>query len=138
MTAKEYLRQIRVLNAKIARRKKQLEELQALATSMGSPSTGDRVQSSPSGDKMSGIVARWVDLEQDIAVMIDDLVNLKNRIIGEIYQLDDERYIRILEMRYVDGDRWEQIAKDMGYGMPHLFRLHGSALQEFTRNVMKR
>ena len=36
MTAKEYLRQIGTLDAKINRRMKQVEELKALATSTGS------------------------------------------------------------------------------------------------------
>lgn len=136
MTAKEYLRQIGVLNAKINRKQKQVEELKLLATSNGSVTAGDRVQSSPSPDKMSDIVARWVDMEEEITKMIDRLVDMKHRIIGEIHQLDDERYIRILEMRYVDQETWEQIAVNMHYSMQHVIRIHGHALQEFTVRVM--
>ena len=73
MTAKEYLRQIGVLDAKINRRQKQVEELKLLATSSGSLSVNDRVQSSPDGDKMSRIVIRWIDMEHEVTRMIDQL-----------------------------------------------------------------
>lgn len=137
MTAKEYLRQIGTLDAKINRRMKQVEELKALATSTGSLTPGDKVQSSPSGDKMSGIVIKWIDMEHEVTAMIDELIDLKNQIIGEIHQLDDVRYIRILEMRYIDQDKWEQIALNMHMDIRHVYRLHGYALQEFAQKNMQ-
>jgi len=136
MTAKEYLRQIGVLDTKISRRMKQVEELKILATGTGSLAPGDRVQSSPDGDKTSSIVIKWIDLEHEVTAMIDELIDLKNRIIGEIHQLDDERYIRILEMRYIDQYHWEQIAVNMHMDVRHIYRLHGYALQEFTQKIL--
>ena len=133
MTAKEYLRQIGVLDTKINRRQKQVEELKLLATGTGSLTPGDRVQSSPAGDKMSSIVIKWIDMEHEVTVMIDELIDLKNQIIGEIHQLDDQRYIKILEMRYIDQETFEQIAVTMHMDIRHVFRLHGYALQEFAQ-----
>lgn len=138
MTAKEYLRQIAVLDAKINRRQKEVEELKTLATHITTTAEGDRVQSSGSMDRMAGIVARWVDLEEEIGQMIDHLVDVKHRIIGEIHQLTDDRYIRILEMRYVDRETFEQIAVTMHIDIRHIFRLHGYALQEFTKVVLNK
>ena len=133
MTAKEYLRQIAVLDAKINRRQKEVEELKTLATHITTTAEGDMVQSSGSMDRMAGIVARWVDLEAEIGQMIDHLVEVKHRIIGEIHQLEDARYIQLLEMRYVDMDTFEQIAVNMQYDIRWIYRLHGFALQEFTQ-----
>ena len=133
MTAKEYLRQIAVLDAKINRRQKQVDELKLMVTSVYPMTDGDRVQSSGSKDRMAGIVARWVDLEAEIGQMIDHLVEVKHRIIGEIHQLEDARYIQLLEMRYVDMDTFEQIAVNMQYDIRWIYRLHGFALQEFTQ-----
>lgn len=138
MTAKEYLRQIGVLDAKINRRLKQVEELKELATATGSLAPGDRVQSSPAGDRMSSTVIKWIDMEHEVTRMIDELVDLKNQVIGEIHQLDDQRYIRILEMRYIDQEKWEQIALNMHLDVRWVYRLHGYALQEFAqRNLVK-
>ena len=133
MTAKEYLRQIAVLDAKINRRQKEVEELKTLATHITTTAEGDRVQSSGSMDRMAGIVARWVDLEEEIGQMINRLVEVKHRIIGEIHQLEDARYIQLLEMRYVDMDTFEQIAVNMQYDIRWIYRLHGFALQEFAK-----
>lgn len=133
MTAKEYLRQIGVLDAKINRRLKEIEELKALATGTGSMAPGDRVQSSPSGDQLSSIVNKWVDMEREITGIIDELVDMKHKIIGEIHQLDEERYIKILEMRYIDQEKWEQIAVNMHLDIRWVYRLHGYALQEFAQ-----
>ena len=136
MTAKEYLRQIGVLDAKINRRQKQVEELKALATGTGCLTPGDKVQSSPAGDQMSSIVIKWIDMEHEVTAMIDELIDLKNQIIGEIHQLDDQRYIKILEMRYIDQETFEQIAVTMHMDIRHIFRLHGYALQEFTQKIL--
>ena len=136
MMAKEYLRQIGVLDAKINRRLKQVEELKALATSGGSMTPKERVQSSPSGDKTANYIIKWINIEHEVTRMIDELVDLKNQIIGEIHQLDDERYIRILEMRYIDQETFEQIAVTMHMDIRHIFRLHGYALQEFTQRIL--
>ena len=136
MTAKEYLRQIGVLDAKINRRMKQVEELKALADGRGSLIPGDRVQSSPAGDKMSSAVIKWVDMEVEVTAMIDELVDLKNQIIGEIHQLDDQRYIQILEKRYIDQLKWEEIALSMNMDIRWVYRLHGYALQEFSKHVL--
>lgn len=136
MTAKEYLRQIGVLDTKINRRQKQVDELKTLITSTGCMASGDRVQSSPEGDKMASTVIKWVDMEDEITDMIDELTDLKHRIIGEIHQLDDQRYIQILEMRYIDQETFEQIAVTMHMDIRHIFRLHGYALQEFTQKVL--
>lgn len=132
MTAKEYLRQIATLDAKIEHRQRELAELKSLASGIRSPQAGAKVQSSPSGDKMAGIVSKWIDLEEEINDLIDQLVDAKHKIIGEIHQLSDSRYIRILEMRYVELKSWEEIAVAMHYTIRRVYQIHGYALQDFS------
>lgn len=137
MTAKEYLRQIAVLDAKIKRRQTEIEELKTAATHITTMFDENKVQSSGrSDDKMASLVTKWVTLEREVARMVDQLIELRHRIIGEIHQLTDDRYIRILEMRYVDRETFEQIAVTMHMDIRHIFRLHGYALQEFAKRNM--
>lgn len=42
-------------------------------------------------------------------------------------------YYRILTMRYVEGESWEQIAVDIGYTWRHTIRLHGEALKRMEK-----
>ena len=139
MTAKEYLRQIAALDAKITGRLKQLENLKHLAAVTRSPSdiSPDKVQTSVEGDRMAAIIAEWVDIEREIDDDVDKLVRTKHRIIGEIHQLADARYIQILELRYVELMTFEQIADEMGIVLRHVYRLHGGALEAFRKEVIE-
>lgn len=139
MTAKEYLRQIAALDAKINGRLKQLENLKHLAAITRSPSdiSPDKVQTSLEGDRMAAIIAEWVDIEREIDDDVDKLVRTKHRIIGEIHQLVDARYIQILELRYVELMTFEQIADEMGIVLRHVYRLHGGALEAFRKEVIE-
>ena len=137
MTAKEYLRQIAVLDAKIKRRQTEIEELKTAATHITTVFDENKIQSSGrADDKIANIVTRWMTMEQNVAEMLDQLMTLRHKIIGEIHQLTDDRYIRILEMRYVDRETFEQIAVTMHMDIRHIFRLHGYALQEFTQKIL--
>lgn len=135
MTAKEYLRQIAVLDTKIKRRQTEIEELKTAATHITTTLDENKIQSSSgrADDKIANIVTRWITMEHQVAEMLDQLMNLRHKIIGEIHQLTDDRYIRILEMRYVDRETFEQIAVNMQYDIRWVYRLHGFALQEFAK-----
>lgn len=134
MTAKEYLRQIAVLDAKIKRRQTEIEELKTAATHITTVFDENKIQSSGrADDKIANIVTRWITMEHQVAEMLEQLMDLRHKIIGEIHQLTDDRYIRILEMRYVDRETFEQIAVNMQYDIRWIYRLHGYALQEFTQ-----
>lgn len=137
MTAKEYLRQITILDAKIRRRQRQVEELKTAATHITTMFDENKVQTGHNGgDKIADIVAEWVVKEEELVYLMDELIRLKDKIITEIHQLEDVRYIQILEMRYVDQCTFEQIAVNMNYDIRWIYRLHGFALQEFTRKKM--
>ena len=134
MTAKEYLRQIAVLDAKIKRRQTEIEELKTAATHITTTLDENKVWTAGGSiDKIADIVTRWVVMEQNVAEMLDQLMTLRHKIIGEIHQLTDDRYIRILEMRYVDRETFEQIAVNMQYDIRWIYRLHRYALQEFAK-----
>ncbi len=134
MTAKQYLGQIRSLDIKIRQRKREIEELKLSATCTGSISAQDeKVQTSASGDKLLNAVARYVDLEAETQNMIDAMQKKRHKIIAEIQSLEDSRYIEILYKRYVEFKRFDQIARECNYSCTHIKRMHGQALQEFTK-----
>ena len=132
MTAKEYLRQIRLLDDKINQRMQEAEEIRQLAYGLKAVEIRqDAVQTSPTGDTMTARVGRYVDIEREIDGMIDYFVGLKHRIIGEIQELSDRRYVDILFMRYVQYRSFEEIAVEMHYAYKWVCDLHGQALAAF-------
>lgn len=133
MTAKEYLRQIELLDVKIQQKQAQVEDLRDRAQSVGGQQTDSvRVQSSKDGDTIGRKVAKYADLEADIQSYTYDLMRLKNKIINQIQQLTDVRYVELLYKRYVEYKRLELIAVEMVYDYDYVRTLHGYALQAFA------
>lgn len=133
MRAKEYLQQVRVLDIKINNRIKQKDDLLSKIQSISlAENTPDRVQTGRNLDPLGTDMAKYLDMEREIVSMIDALVAMKDKIIGEIHQLHDPVHIDLLFKRYVECKTWEQIAVEMNYTIRWIYSLHGSALQEFT------
>ena len=148
MTAKEYLSQIRLLNLKIDQKMEEKADLMSRAMGNHSPVLSkDKVQSSISGDRMSNTIDRYVDLEKEIDDLIDRYVDKRDMIINQIHQLEDPRYVELLQLKYVGkrgGDgrmhymRLEEIAcimkkpSGMPYTYGHIKSLHGEALKQFA------
>ena len=79
---------------------------------------------------MEDIIAKIVDLENEINDDIDKLVDLKAEITTVIKEVDDPELQSLLEQRYLNFRTWEQIAVDMGYNVRHLYRMHDKALKK--------
>lgn len=151
MKPQDYLGQVKLLDLKIQHKLEQRADLMARAACNQSPTlTKDKVQSSPSGDRMARTVEKYVDLEREIDAAIDEYLTVKNRIITEIHSLNDARYVDLLMLKYVGQRdpktlkvhylRLEEIACTMRktngdhYSFDHIAHLHGEALQEFWKS----
>ena len=144
MTAKEYLRQLKSLEIKINQRRQERDRLIAEAMGNSSPRlTVDKVQTSISGDTMGDKLAEAADIQREVDWLINKLIADRHRIIGEIHTLTDARYIQILYLHYVEGKRLEDVAEIMikpngkPYSYDHIASLHGMALQEFGKVILK-
>lgn len=144
MTAKEYLRQLKNLEVKIEQRRRERDRLLSDAMCNGSPRlTPDKVQTSISGDTMGDKLAEAADIQREVEWLINRLIADRHRIIGEIHTLNDARYIQILYLHYVEEKKLEDVAEIMiktngkHYSYDHIASLHGMALQEFDRVILK-
>ena len=131
MTAKQYLNQVRYLNAKINSKLLQLQSLRALAEKMVG-SINERVQSSPA-NTFAEAVSKIADMENEINKDIDRLLILKKEIISEIDRIPNNIYASILSDRYISNRTWEEIAEGIGYEERQIRRMHGKALQLFEK-----
>ncbi len=120
MTAKEYLKRYRFINASVKSKLLQKEELRYYAQRLSPSARFDK--SGNVTDKVGRTVAKIVDLERAIQSDIDELVAAGENIRRAINGIDDERMRLILTMRYINGDSWEKIARSMGYEIRHVSR----------------
>lgn len=135
MTAKQYLKQAYRLNELINSDLKMLEELREISTRINSvDTTKERIQTSGSYDKVGDIVSKIIDLETEINNEIYKYVNIKNEIRDKINIVENKDYRLILQKRYLNFEKWEQIAVDMGYSYFHVTsRLHNKAIDSFSK-----
>ena len=97
MKAKDYLKQVELLDEKIDQRNKQIDDLRQMAVAgKGIDYSKDKIQTSVSGDAISEIVIKYIELENDLNKQIDEFVDLKNKIINEIQSLKDINYVKLL------------------------------------------
>ena len=134
MSAKEYLSQYRNLNTRVNAKCEQLARLRELSTKVSAGQGGG----APGyvSDRVGNIVAKICDAEREINAMIDRLIDLKAEIEHTIAAVPDETLRHLLELRYINGKTFEQIAVDMHYSWRHIIRIHGDALSA-VRNVIE-
>lgn len=139
MKAKEYLRQIELLDCKISQRIRESEKLHSVITGGAIAYDKDKVQSSPR-NTVEDRLCRYNDMQNEIEQMIDEMVELRHTIIGEIHDLEagdnTRRYVDILYKRYVDRISLYEIANELHYDYRWVCKLHGRALQCFERQIL--
>lgn len=132
LSAKTYLAQLEVIDIKIAQDLERLNDMMINARSTeGIDYSRERVQTSPSGDKLCNDITRYVTLNDEINTEIDLFVNAKNQIIREIRGLHDKNYINVLYKTYVQFKSISQAAKEMKKSYSYVLELHKKALTEF-------
>ncbi|HAK44196.1 MAG TPA: hypothetical protein DCM59_17765 [Clostridium sp.] len=132
-TAKEYLSQLYRLDNLINIKQLELESLKSISTSISVNNDCERVQTSIKQDKIGEIIAKIIDLNNEINNDIDKLVDFKKEIMNLIDKVpcDDLRYI--LYLRYFQFKTWEKIAVDMNYSYQWVHKLHSRALSEVDK-----
>ncbi|HPF54678.1 MAG TPA: DUF1492 domain-containing protein [Clostridia bacterium] len=129
MTAKAYLEQAFRLDQRINSKIAQVGALHELATKATSTISDMPRAASPNVHRMEDIIMKIFALEEEINADIDALVDLKREIVAVIKAVENTEYQTVLEKRYLNFDKWEQIAVDMGYSMDWLFAIHRAALK---------
>jgi len=132
MTAKEYLEQARYLDQRINSKLTQVESLRSLATRVTTVYSDMPHSPTPDNHKLEKIIAKIVDLENEIDTDVDSLVDLKKEIMNAVNAVENDKYRVLLEMRYLSYQTWEQIAVAMDCDIRQVYRLHGHALEKFS------
>lgn len=132
MTAKQYLRQIRDLDQRVNNLLSYYERCTRDIASLRSPRLdADKVQTSGSGAGFTTAVEKLVDIQAKTNKTIDEFTDLRDRIIGQINQMQ-EPHQSILFKRYVEYKDFLTIADEMSYNYTWLLELHGTALMAFS------
>lgn len=133
MDTKKYLNQIERLGKQIQNKLSEIYQLKTMACSVSVSNEKDRVQTSPDKDRLGSTVAKIVDLEKETDRLVDEFVEKRNHIIGQIDSMENIDYYHILSLRYVSRNTFDDIAEKTGWSIRQTFRIHGQALLEFEK-----
>jgi seryl-tRNA synthetase len=129
--AKNYLKQIRMYDAKIESLMEELARVKAMATKVTTAISGETVSGSKNPDKMTDVVAKIIKLQEELNGYVDKFVDMKQEAIKLLSKVENPIYYQVLHSRYILYKTWEQIACDMDFTYQWVCQLHGRALQEF-------
>ncbi len=134
--AVEFLSQARHIDVRINSKLEELSSLKALAEKVTATYQKDMVDGSRDVHKRENIICKIVDLQNEINVEIDQLVDMKRSIRKMIETVPFVDGRTILEMRYVNLRKWEEIAVGMHYALRSVHYIHDKAIQYLEeRNV---
>ena len=132
MTAKEYLNRVRRQNYILKQTEKELNEIRADILTLRASSLSEHV----SGSKNSDTADKYIRLEsymEKVNAEWDKLIDMRNAAKDLIGAMPDPMHRAVLYARYINGQRWEDIAMDMHYSSKGIFKLHGEALRVFDQ-----
>lgn len=135
MTVKEFLNQGYHIKARVQAKEERIDSWQQIAESITAPIRGDGgVQHSPS-KKIENCAVNIVDLQNEIKAEIAELVQVE-REIGRFIKAAplDETDRFILELRYLNYKKWEEIAVELNYAYRWIMRRHKRAIAVLEEN----
>lgn len=132
MTAKEYLNRVRRQNYILKQTERELNEIRADILTIRASSLSEHV----SGSKNSDTADKYIRLEkymEKVNAEWDKLIDMREAAKDLIGAMPDPMHRAVLYARYINGQRWEDIAMDMHYSWKGIFKLHGQALRVFDQ-----
>lgn len=136
MNAQEYLSQAFQLDQRINSKLEQVSMLRDLALKTTSVLQDDKVQNTKQQSPMESALVKLMCLEEEINDDIDQLIDLKRELATFVSELENPSYRLLLELRYLSGSTWEEVATIMGYDVRWVYRLHRKALKEANRLLL--
>lgn len=133
---KEYLLGYQRLNQRINRLLLEQQQWRELATRV-SPNLSGMPRGGGEGDTQ-GAISKIIDLETEINAEIDKLVDKRKEIESIIRAVEDSTLRTLLEYRYINGKKWEEIALMMGYDYRYILKIHGKALSMLPSDLSKK
>lgn len=133
---KEYLLGYQRINQRINRLILEQQQWRELATRVSPNLSG--MPRRGGGGGTQGVIPKIVDLETEINTEIDKLVEKRKEIESVIRAVEDSTLRTLLEYRYINGKKWEEIALMMGYDYRYILKIHGKALSLLPSDLGKK
>lgn len=127
MKAKEFLRQYQQAKYDLEIAMATLKELEEMEDNI-SIGEGEGIRTNNISDKTGNLAVKIADKKAEIARGNNELYDILSEVKAVIDLVEKRKYKRLLHLRYIEGLRWEQVAKELNYDTRWTLKLHGQAL----------
>lgn len=127
--AKRALSELRSVDREIWELRQTRHAIRAGLTSVGGSGP---VGGSRDPDRLGRTWARIDELDRRIEERCVYLAGLRAWAVGVIERLPDSRQRSVLRRRYILGQRWERIARELHYDVRQIYRLHAQGIRGFA------
>ena len=122
MTAKEYMKEAKILLRRIERKRREAESIRICESSPSSPAFSDMPKTATHNPH------RMSDSEADAA--FDELSALKSAFLEALQKLDNPDERDLMYKRYIEFKSWNEVFHEMGYSKSAGYRVHSNALSK--------
>lgn len=126
---KRVLRKIRKLDERITI----LEESKEKAFARVTSATQSLSETGVHGGQERDAMAEYVAYSEEIVTELETLHRMKRDMMKLISKVRKHDLQSVLQLYYIDGYTWEEVAVKMHFSWRWVMKLHGNALQEITR-----
>lgn len=126
MTAKEFLRSVRGIDRRIDETTERLDRIRARLES----GRMSNLSGMPRGGTLdwTETADRVIELERRVNNQVREMCKLKHAAMDAIDAVVEVQLREVLELYYLDGMTWDQVADRMGCDVRNVYYLHGKAL----------
>lgn len=93
-----------------------------------------RLSGTPRRSKVEDNVLAMVDVHRELKERVNELMQETRRAEKLICTLSDERYHAVLQLRYLCGLSWEEVAQRLNFSVRWVHKLHGEGLKQLAQN----
>lgn len=129
MSIKTYLEQAFHVDSKINLKMEQAMAMRELASQSTRYLSKTSIKKTPNPHATQELIAKMMDLENEINQSIDELIDLKSDLVKVIEKLADGDLVKVLTFRYVLLLPWEEISGRMNLSISYAHRLHNRAIK---------
>lgn len=133
MNIKEELRELRTISKIIDSKIRQMEQLKKYYTTVRAFDYSKEKTTGGVKKDFTDTVNKIVDLECEINSDIDNLINKKKYLDDFVKNVLSGIEYSIIQMRYFEELKWEEIALNINHEYRYTLKLHGKALQKLNK-----
>lgn len=112
----------------------EVTELRRRLTDIKSPGFGDRVQATKDPDKITLVVGKIIELENEINADIDNLIDNKNECRVLIETLDNNLHKAVLYKIYFEGKTLKEVSSECGRGIRQIANIRNNSIVQIAEN----